>query len=68
MNKALKEALRTIPLDKINYESDALKQFKENLTINDVDNEKWLTMPRKYTRNSARFSLPINTHDLTSNC
>lgn len=64
MNTALKEAYRTIPPEKINYESDALKKLKDTIHDKQVDNEKWLTMPRKYTRNSARFSLPINTYDL----
>lgn len=65
MNRALKEALRTIPTDQIDAESPALRAFKETIGIDGaVDNEKWLTMPRKYTRSSARFSLPINTNDL----
>lgn len=66
MNRALKEALRTIPIDHIGAESTALRAFKETIGIDDatVDNEKWLTMPRKYTRTSARFSLPMNTNDL----
>lgn len=65
MNKALKEALRTIPTDQIDAESPALRAFKETIGIDvTVDNEKWLTMPRKYTRSSGRFSLPINTNDL----
>lgn len=65
MNKALKEALRTIPNDQIDADSPALRAFKETIDIDvTVDNQKWLTMPRKYTRSSARFSLPMNTNDL----
>lgn len=65
MNKALREALHTIPNDQIDVESPALRAFKETIAIDGtVDSEKWLTMPRKYTRSSARFSLPINTNDL----
>lgn len=64
MNKALKEALRTIPAEKVNNESEALRKFKETMPVTTVDNERWLSMPRKYTRNSVRFTLPINTHDL----
>lgn len=64
MNKALKEALRTIPVEKVNNESEALRKFKETMPVTTVDNERWLSMPRKYTRNSVRFTLPINTHDL----
>lgn len=66
MNKALQEALRTIPPEQINAESEALRKFKETVRITEVDNEKWLNMPRKYTRNSARFGLPVNTMDLAS--
>lgn len=66
MHKALKEAFRTIPPDKVNEDSEALRKFKETINIPNVNNEKWLLMPRKYTRNSARFSLPINTHDLAT--
>lgn len=66
MNKALREALRTIPPEQINVESEALRKFKETVKISDIDNEKWLDMPRKFTRKSARFGLPINTMDLAS--
>lgn len=66
MGKALKEAFRTIPPDQINADSQALHQFKQTITLKDLDNEKWITMPRRYTRCSARFTLPINTQDLTN--
>lgn len=64
MSKALQEAFRTIPPEKIEYESEALRKYKETIDITEVDNEKWLKMPRKYTRRSARFGLPVNTHRL----
>ncbi len=66
MSKALQEAFRTIPPEKIEYESEALRKFKETIDISEVDNEKWLKMPRKYTRCTARFGLPINTYDLAT--
>ncbi|KAJ6647586.1 hypothetical protein Bhyg_02809, partial [Pseudolycoriella hygida] len=66
MSKALREAFRTIPPEKIEYESEALRQFKETIDIKEVDNEKWLKMPRKYSRCSARFGLPVNTYDLAT--
>lgn len=66
MNKALQEALRTIPPEQVNTDSEALRKFKETMNITEVDNEKWLHMPRKYTRCSARFTLPINTMELAS--
>lgn len=64
MNRALLEAYRTIPPDKLNHESDALLEFKDAHQIPQENHEKWLSMPRKYTRNSARFTLPIDTYDL----
>lgn len=64
MSKALQEAFKTIPVDELNGESEALRQFKQTVCVENMDNEKWITMPRKYTRCSARFTLPINTHHL----
>lgn len=66
MSKALQEAFRTIPTDHVNNDSQALRQFKQTICVQDMDNEKWITMPRKYTRCSARFTLPINTQDLAN--
>lgn len=66
MSKALQEAFRTIPPEKIEYESEALRKFKETIDITEVDNERWLKMPRKYTRGTARFGLPVNTYDLAT--
>lgn len=65
MNRARMEAYRTMPPDKLDHESEALLQYKGAHHIPQEDNEKWLSMPRRYTRNSARFTLPINTYDLT---
>lgn len=65
MNRALLEAYRTMPVDKLHLESEALRQHKDALHIPQEHNEKWLSMPRRYTRNSARFTLPIDTYDLT---
>lgn len=66
MNKALQEALHTIPKHQLNSESKALHAFKETFNAESIDNEKWLTMPRKFTRSATRFTLPINTHKLAS--
>lgn len=66
MNKALKEALRTIPKDQFDKDSLVLSEFKSNFGIKHFDNEKWLLMPRKFTRSATRFSLPINTIKLTT--
>lgn len=65
MHRARLEAYRTMPPDKLNHESVALLKYKDSHFIPQEDNEKWLSMPRRYTRNSARFTLPIDTYDLT---
>lgn len=65
MNKALTEALRFILPEQVEHENSALRQCKESILFPNVDNERWLPMPRKYTRNSTRFTLPIKTGDLT---
>lgn len=65
MNRALHEAYRTIPHEKLNAESEALHKYKASHILPAHDTEKWLSMPRKYTRNSVRFTLPIDTYDLT---
>lgn len=64
MNKALMEALRMISRETVET-AETLRQRQISIGLPDVDNERWLPMPRKYTRNSTRFTLPINTQDLT---
>lgn len=66
MNKALKEALQTIPKDQFDRDNAVLSDFKSNFKVKSVDNEKWLIMPRKFTRSASRFTLPINTIKLNT--
>lgn len=67
MNIALKEALHTIPKDQFNLCNPVLHEFKESFGVdNGVNNEKWLTMPRQFSRSATRFSMPINTQKLSS--
>lgn len=66
MNKALTEAFRTIPSDQMNCENPALREFKQTIGIEKVDSEKWLEMPRKFTRSATRFRLPTNTQRLST--
>lgn len=61
MNRALKEAYRTLSPNKINYESEAVRSLKETLQIPKVDHEKWIKLPRKYSRADNRFELPIDS-------
>lgn len=66
MSTALKEALQTIPKCQLEADSTVLDEFKSNFGVKSVDNEKWLKMPRKFTRSATRFSLPINTVKLAT--
>lgn len=68
MNLALKEAIHTIPKDQFNASSDALHNFKEMFDVESVgdSNEKWLVMPRQFSRSATRFSLPVNTMKLAT--
>lgn len=65
MNKALQEALHTIPKHRLCSDSEALLAFKDTFSSASNDNAKWLTMPRKFTRSATRFTLPINTQRLS---
>jgi hypothetical protein len=38
--------------------------MKDSLNIDDVDYEKWKHLPRRFTRCSARFELPIDIKEL----
>lgn len=66
MHKALDEVLRFVSSNAEANESEALRQYKESITLPCVDRERWLPMPRKYTRNCTRFTLPIRTSDLAT--
>lgn len=64
MHRALEEALRFVAPNGEKEETEALQLCKSSITLPNVDNERWLSLPRKYTRNSTRFTLPIRTSDL----
>lgn len=67
MNLALKEAIHTIPKDQFNTSSEALHDFKQMFDIEiGESNEKWLVMPRQFSRSATRFSLPVNTMKLAT--
>lgn len=67
MNLALREALHTIPKDQFDTSSAALQEYKESFGVESgSDNEKWLVMPRQFSRSAVRFSIPINTQKLTT--
>uniref|UniRef100_A0A1B0CHW1 Uncharacterized protein n=2 Tax=Lutzomyia longipalpis TaxID=7200 RepID=A0A1B0CHW1_LUTLO len=61
MNAALREAIRSLPFDVEPREPDVVRGIRESLNLPDVNHEKWLTLPRKYTRLVSRFELPIDS-------
>lgn len=67
MNTALKEALQTIPRDQFNRNLAAVNEYKQTFGVDcNVENDKWLVMPREFARSATRFSLPINTQKLAT--
>lgn len=56
--------MRTISLDKLGIESEAVIEMKESLNFAELENEKWQHLPRKFTRASSRFELPIDTREM----
>ncbi|XP_063708383.1 uncharacterized protein LOC134837009 [Culicoides brevitarsis] len=62
-HRAMKEALRLTAPGKM--ESEAVKELREQLQLPEMDHEKWMELPRKYTRASARFTLPMDTRELS---
>ncbi|XP_050097794.1 uncharacterized protein LOC126578872 [Anopheles aquasalis] len=64
--RAIREAFRTATMDKLNFQTEAVHELQRSMKqISDVDYEKWIDLPRKYSRSSARFELPIDTRKLT---
>lgn len=45
-------------------DSDAVREMKDALNLYEIDHEKWMHLPRKYTRSSTRFELPIDLKEL----
>ncbi|XP_029731485.2 uncharacterized protein LOC109622295 [Aedes albopictus] len=64
-SRAMQEAFRTATLDKLNYQTRAVRQLEETMDIRDIDHDKWIELPRKYSRSSARFELPMDTRTLS---
>uniref|UniRef100_A0A182JPR6 Uncharacterized protein n=1 Tax=Anopheles christyi TaxID=43041 RepID=A0A182JPR6_9DIPT len=64
--RAIREAFRTATMDKLNFQTEAVRTLQRSAKqLSDVDYEKWIDLPRKYSRSSARFELPIDTRKLT---
>uniref|UniRef100_A0A182N9Q6 Uncharacterized protein n=1 Tax=Anopheles dirus TaxID=7168 RepID=A0A182N9Q6_9DIPT len=64
--RAIREAFRTATMDRLNFQTEAVRTLQRSAKqMSDVDYEKWIDLPRKYSRSSARFELPIDTRKLT---
>lgn len=46
-------------------EPEAIRAVKKALNLPYIDLDKWLTLPRKYTRMVSRFELPIDSTELS---
>lgn len=46
-------------------EPESIRGVKEALNLPHINHEKWLTLPRKYTRMVSRFELPIDSTELS---
>ncbi|KAJ8953941.1 hypothetical protein NQ318_019184 [Aromia moschata] len=62
--KALEEALKTIPKNKLDCEE--LKALQKELNVPPINSELWISLPRTFTRSSARFELPMNSYILST--
>lgn len=62
--RTLQEVLRTISPDKMGVDSDAVFEAKNTLSLVETDYEKWMHLPRKYSRFSARFEFPMDFKEL----
>lgn len=62
--RTLQEVLKTISPEKMGVDSDAVLETKECLQFVETDYEKWMNLPRKFSRSSARFELPMDLKEL----
>lgn len=46
-------------------EPESIRGVKEALKLPHINHDKWLTLPRKYTRTVSRFELPIDSTELS---
>ncbi|XP_022916455.1 uncharacterized protein [Onthophagus taurus] len=61
--EALKEALKTLRKNKTVCAE--LKSLQKQLKFPKLDDDFWLSLPRKFTRSSARFELPPDSRTLS---
>lgn len=46
-------------------EPESIRGVREALNLPPINHDKWLTLPRKYTRMVSRFELPIDSTELS---
>lgn len=63
-HRTMQEVLRTISPDKLGVESDAVLKMKAQLNLTETDYEKWMHLPRKFSRVGARFEIPMDLKEL----
>lgn len=70
MHLALCEAMRNVSLeDGVAVEEPvAVSRIKATQSLSTVYTEQWLILPRKFTRQNARFELPIDSSQLSRMC
>ncbi|XP_066256818.1 uncharacterized protein [Euwallacea similis] len=61
--KALEEALKVMPKDKAHCRE--LLELENELKIPKLNSNLWMSLPRTFTRSSARFELPMNSMSLS---
>jgi len=66
MHRAFVEAYSYMTTEKLNSESDVVKNYKKSVRLPVTENDKWLKYPRQYTKVATRFELPIDTRQLLS--
>ncbi|XP_018566349.1 uncharacterized protein LOC108907241 [Anoplophora glabripennis] len=62
--KALQEALRTVTKDKPACEE--LVALQKELRVPPVNADLWISLPRAFSRSSARFELPMDSRSLNT--
>lgn len=63
---ALEEALKSRPSGRRPAEGKELRMIKKKLQVPKRNDDKWLTVPRIFTRKSSRFELPLDSRTLNS--
>lgn len=63
---ALQEAMRTFPADLKPQHNEEMTRLQKELRLPPVNTELWLSLPRIFYRQSARFELPLDRRELNS--